>query len=151
LVRCFPVGLIRALDRCFWGVFNIGKKKRHHYIPCFYLNGFIDPANEPFIWVYQKGESQIIKATAANIALEKHYYSFTTPTGAKDSETFENALSEIEGKAAPLIEKIKKHQTLDNDDRAIFAAFLALMMTRVPNYRKILRKCPLNSSSSLLD
>src|SRR2546423_15005720 len=105
----------------------MGKKKRHHYVPRFYLNGFIDPVNEPFIWVYQKGESQIIKATAENIALEKHYYSFTSPTGEKDSETFENALSEMEGKAAPIIAKIKRGQTLNEDDRAVFAVFLALM------------------------
>ncbi len=114
----------------------MGKKKRHHYIPRFYLNGFIDPANEPFVWVYQKGETGIIKTTAENIALEKHYYSFTTPSGDKDSETFENVLSEMEGKAAPVVQKIKNYETLDKDDRAIFAVFLAFMLTRVPNYRQ---------------
>lgn len=114
----------------------MGKKKRHHYIPRFYLNGFIDPANEPFIWIYRKGASEILKATAENIALEKHYYSFTAPSGEKDSETFEDALSEMEGKAALVVQKIRNHETLSKEDRLMFAIFLAFMMTRVPNYRQ---------------
>ncbi|GFP43024.1 hypothetical protein HKBW3C_02156, partial [Candidatus Hakubella thermalkaliphila] len=112
------------------------KKKRHHYIPRFYLDGFVDPHNEPYIWVYQKGNPNIIKSTAENIAVEKHYYSFTTPEGSKDSATFENVLAEIEGQAAPIFQKIKNHESLDEQERSLFAIFLAFIMTRVPNYRE---------------
>lgn len=113
----------------------MGKKKRHHYIPRFYLNGFIDPDNEPYIWVYQKGEEQIIKSTATDIALEKHFYTFTTSEGSKDSETFENMLSEIEGQAAAVFNKIKKYEVLNEEDRVALSIFLAFMLTRVPHFR----------------
>ena len=112
------------------------KKERHHFVPRFYLKGFIDPHNEPYIWVYEKGNPKIIKATIENIAVHKHYYSFITSSGNKDSETFENAFEKIEDKAALIFQKIKNHENLNNQDRSLFATFLALALTRVPNYRK---------------
>lgn len=112
------------------------KKKRHHYIPRFYLDGFVDPYNKPYIWVYEKGSPNIIKATARSIAVKKHYYSFTTSNGKRDSETFENILAKIEGKVAPIFQKIKHHESLDDQERRSFATFLAYTMTRVPCYRE---------------
>jgi len=112
------------------------KKKRHHYISRFYLEGFVDPHNEPYIWVYEKGNPNIIKATAKNIAVQKHYYSFITPKGEKDSETFENALAEIEGKVAPIFQKIRNYESLNDQERSSFAIFLAFTMSRVPNFRE---------------
>lgn len=114
----------------------MAKKKRHHYIPRFYLNGFINPHDKPYIWVYEKGNSSIIKVTAENIAVQKHYYSFRTSSGNIDSETFENALAEIEGKVAPTFQKIKNHEILNDQERSSFAIFIAFIVTRVPNYRE---------------
>ena len=68
----------------------MAKKKRHHYVPQFYLNGFIDLNNPPFIWVYDKQENKVFKVKAENIAYEKHYYTFDLPDGGKDTESFEN-------------------------------------------------------------
>lgn len=116
------------------------KKKRHHYIPRFYLDGFVDPHNEPYIWIYEKGNSDVRKASAENVAVEKHYYSFITPSGDRDSETFENALAKVEEKVAPILEKIKNREHLDDEERGGFASFLALTMTRVPNYRTDIEK-----------
>jgi len=113
----------------------MAKKKRHHYIPKFYLEGFGDPNNKPFLWVYEKGGSNFIKASAKDIAVEKHYFTFLDSQGERDSETLENALADIEGKVASIFKKIFKEESLSEEDRAIFASFLALMMTRVPNFR----------------
>ena len=114
----------------------MNKKKRHHYIPRFYLRGFVDPHNKPYVWVYEKGNPNITKATVENIAVQKHYYSFIRPSGDIDSETFENALAKIEGKVAPAFEKIIHHEDLNNQEKGAFAVFLAFTVTRVPNYRK---------------
>jgi len=111
------------------------KKKRHHYIPKFYLEGFVDSRNKPYLWVYEKGGNRIIKASAKDIAVEKHYFSFLDQQGKRDSETLENALAEIEGKVASIFKKIFKEESLSEENRATFASFLALMMTRVPNFR----------------
>jgi len=114
----------------------MAKKKRHHYVPRFYLKGFIDPDNRPYIWIYEKGNPIMRKETAKNIAFEKDYYSFTTPEGEKDSETFENILATIERMVAPTFRKIKSHQSLKDQKRSSFAVFLAFSMTRVPSFRE---------------
>lgn len=113
----------------------MAKKKRHHYIPKFYLEGFVDPHNKPYIWSYEKGISIIRKATSSNIAVQKYYYAFPTFEGAKDSDTVENALAAIEGEVAPVFKKIKSQENLEEEEKYWFAIFLALMMTRVPNFR----------------
>ena len=112
------------------------KKKRHHYVPRFYLNGFVDPHNEPYIWVYEKGNPQIIKATAKNVAVQKDYYSFITPKGDRDSETFENILAGIEGRVSRIFRKIKNEENLNDQERRLFSVFLAFSMARVPNFRE---------------
>lgn len=114
----------------------MAKKKRHHYIPRFYLDGFVDPHNKPYIWVYEKGNPKIVKAIAKNIAVQKDYYSFTTPEGGRDSETFENILAGIEGRVSPIFRKIKNQENLNDQERRLFSIFLAFNMTRVPNFRE---------------
>jgi len=114
----------------------MGIKKRHHYIPKFYLEGFIEAHHRPYLWVYEKGNARIIKATPADIAVEKHYFSFFTLSGEKDSDTLENAMAEIERDSAPVFKKIVQEQSLSKKDRAYFATFLTFMMVRVPNFRK---------------
>lgn len=114
----------------------MARKKRHHYLPVFYLNGFVDPHNKPYIWIYEKGNLDVRKASAKDIAAQKHYYSFTTPEGERDSETFENVLEKIEGKVAPIINNIKEHKAFTDEQRGWFALFLAFTMTRVPSCRE---------------
>jgi len=111
-------------------------KKRHHYIPKFYLEGFIDPHNRPYLWVYEKGNKKIIKATSKDIAVEKHYFSFLMLDGERNSDTLENVMAEIERNSAPIFKKIIRGQSLSKEDKAYFATFLAFMMIRVPNFRK---------------
>lgn len=116
----------------------MAKKKRHHYIPRFYLDGFVDSYNDPYIWVYEKRNPNIIKATAENIAVRKHYYSFVTASGYENS--FEDIFANIESEVAPIFQKIICHENLDNEERSSFAYFLALIMIRVPKYRENIEK-----------
>lgn len=111
-------------------------KKRHHYIPQFYLNGFIDPTNKPYIWVYDKEGDGIIKSTAKDIAVTEHYFSFKNMDGAKDSETIENFVSNLEGIVSNVLKKVLKGDALTNNDRADFGYFVSLMMVRTPNFRR---------------
>jgi hypothetical protein len=111
-------------------------KKRHHYLPEFYLDGFVNPHNGPYMWVYEKGDPKIRKASVKDVAVQKHYYSFVTPEGQKDSETFENFLAFIENNVAPVFQKIKKQEILSEEERSWFAIFLASLVTRVPNFRE---------------
>jgi hypothetical protein len=110
-------------------------KGHQHYIPRFYLKGFTEPNYEDYIWVYEKGKTEPIKLHIKNVAVQKHYYSFTDHNGEKNI-TIEDALAEIEGKTAPVFQKIKKHDDLNEDDRINFSYFLSTMITRVPNFRE---------------
>ncbi len=111
-------------------------KKRHHYIPQFYLKGFTDSKNEPYIWIYDKEHNgRIIKSTAKDIAVKKHYFTFMTQDQEKDSETVENLLAVIETEAAAVFRKIHAGETITDIDKSTFAVFVASMMLRVPNFR----------------
>jgi hypothetical protein len=112
------------------------KKKHHHYLPEFYLKRFIDPNNKPYVWVYEKGGRRIRKASANDIAVQKHYYSFTTVEGERDTCSFENLFAKTEEHTAPIFAKIEAQQDLTDEDRSWFATFLAFTLTRVPNYRE---------------
>lgn len=111
-------------------------KKRHHYLPIFYLEGFIDPTNEPYVWIYEKGNSSVRKATANNIGVQKGFYTFTTKERGKDSNTIENAFEKVETACAPVLRKIRNFKNLNKKEKSNFSLFLALMILRVPNFRE---------------
>jgi len=111
-------------------------KIRNHYVPKFYLSGFSDPHNPPYVWMYDKRSTDVRKTTVENIAVRNYYYSFIDEKGVKDSQSFENALSHLESQAAPVFRDIQGKEPLEKEKRVIFAVFLALMMTRVPAFRE---------------
>ena len=108
-------------------------KKKHHYIPVFYLNGFTD-ANG-CVWAYKKDDSKVLESTPEGIAYSNDYFSFITPNGNKDSETIENIMADLEAVCAPVIKKILSFETISDNDRYTFCAFVAMMMLRSPNFR----------------
>ena len=81
------------------------------------MDGFIDPHNKPYIWIYKKGNEDIIKATSRDIAVEKHYFSYRTPNGSRDSNTLVNALEKIEGNTASVFKKIREEISLSAEDK----------------------------------
>ena len=112
-------------------------KKRHHYIPRFYLEGFVDSAHPPYIWVYDKeNNGTIIRSTAKGIAVTKHYFSFKNIDGVKDCETIENLIAQMEGDGARILKEICSEKSFDEKSKYDFAVFVALMMVRVPNFRE---------------
>jgi hypothetical protein len=88
------------------------------------------------MWVYEKGHPKIKRASVKDIAIQKHYYSFITQEGNRDSEAFENFLAFIENRVAPVFKKIKKEEIITEEERIWFAIFLASLITRVPNFRE---------------
>ena len=112
------------------------KKKKHHYIPQFYLEGFIDPKNHPFVWIYEKGKDCVFKSKPENIAFEKHYHSYITTTGEKDTETIEDILNKFETPVAPIFEKLRFFHMPNEEERKTFSCYLGISLTRVPNFRK---------------
>jgi hypothetical protein len=113
---------------------------RHHFIPRFYLEGFIDPTNEPYLWIYDKESDEIRKASTRDAGLRSHFYSYPKKGGTRDSDSFEKAVSSIESQAAPLFQKIIRREQLNNDERSVMSFFRALTITRVPSFREKLHQ-----------
>lgn len=113
-------------------------KKRHHYLPVFYLNGFT--TKDGFLYVYDKESKPIFESSPEGVAYENHFFSYMTPQGNMDSETVENHISELEGDFAKAIKKILNSEPLSENEHITFAYFVASMMVRVPNFRDNIRK-----------
>jgi len=113
-------------------------KKRHHYIPVFYLKGFTN--SNGAMCVYDKEDVGLFESSPEGIAFEKHYFTITTPEGKKDSETAENLMAGLEAEFSKVLNKILTNEPLSDEDKVNFAWFVASMMTRTPNFRNNIQK-----------
>ena len=126
---------------------NNKPKKKHHYIPKFYLKGFTYPdPDDPDgkLCVYSKDKehySEVLCGVSLDaIAFEKHGYTVILSDGTMDSEIIENIFAEKESKTAPLLKKIISGQKLtDNEFSTFVSDFLAIMAVRTPKGRMMIR------------
>jgi len=107
-----------------------------HYIPQFYLKQFTDPetpkGHQSYLWIYEFESHKWQRRAPKNIASKPDFYTFLDEDGKRRDE-IEKDLSTVEAKTASLCRhKIANRQPLEDEERAIMAQFLALMMTRVP-------------------
>jgi hypothetical protein len=110
-------------------------KRRHHYIPQFYLKKFGDPKANGRIWCYPKTSGVPFCARPADLGGEKDYHTFTKSDGSKDTDTIEDDFSIIEGTAATAITKVLSGTKLSTAEHESFVAFCATMLLRVPRRR----------------
>jgi hypothetical protein len=108
-----------------------------HVIPKFYLEDFTDPDTPenqmPYVWLLPFKEPAWRKRAPKNIAKRTDYYIVNDRDGAEQTG-FEDALSFVETKAAPLIRnKIAQRQDMNDSDREILAHFCAIMEARLPD------------------
>lgn len=102
------------------------KKRRHHYVPRVYLQGFVDADNPSCLWAYDKQEGVIVQTSPRDAALEKHYYSFMNAQGVRDSNTLEDALQKIDDESAPALLTVRRGAVLADEDRRRLARFMAI-------------------------
>ncbi len=105
-------------------------KRRHHYLPQFYLRNFIDSAGR--IWAYPKLGGKAKRASPRDLGVEKDYHTFTRKDGIKDRATIEEAFADIENEAAPTVRKIIGKEPLSTAEYEIFVTFVGTMLVRVP-------------------
>ncbi|MGP1679948.1 MAG: DUF4238 domain-containing protein [Burkholderiales bacterium] len=105
----------------------------HHYVPRFLLRRFVQDGGVLHVMDKRTGRRFHIstsKKSAIEIAAERGMYDFEfmgVPM------TMEPALAALESKAAPMIERILKEETLNHSDpneRSTLAVFLAVQMIR---------------------
>ena len=119
---------------------TVTKRTRHHFIPQFYLRGFVDPSSPkdhvPYLWVYRRGQAEPQKRAPKNVAVISHFYSVDVEGVGRDSRV-EDLLSRIESEVAPICRRLRNSEdALSEEDRAALAKFIAWMYFRVPGVRE---------------
>jgi Protein of unknown function (DUF4238) len=112
---------------------------KHHYVPAFYLRGFVDPAcppgYEPYVWVVDLDEGKSKRKSPENAAYITDYYAVGDGDNRQDVET--EYLQLVDGLTAPVVAKIlADHAIIDADDKATLSYFAALQIVRVPQFRE---------------
>lgn len=110
---------------------------KHHYVPAFYLRGFVDPAcppgHTPCVWLVDLGNGKIKCKSPENAAAITDYYAVGDGENRQDVEKY---LSAVESQTAPVITRILgDYDKIEEKDKAILAYFAALQIVRVPQFR----------------
>jgi Protein of unknown function (DUF4238) len=107
----------------------------HHYIPRFYLSGFVDPdildsEGKEVLWVYER-EKQIRRSSPTNEARQRDYYGLVAE-GSRNVEV-ETWLGNLENEVAPIIASIVKDRRHVTDaEKELLANFIGTMQGRTP-------------------
>lgn len=103
--------------------------KRQHFLPRFHLEGF---ARQGLVAVYDREKSEIRLQQPVNTGVIGHFYTMEDEQGRKRFE-IEQLLSEYEGKAKPVVERLAAGEEVDDDQRTDLAIFIALGAMRTPD------------------
>lgn len=104
--------------------------KRQHFLPRFYLDGF---TRDGLVAVFDRDKNEIRRQQPTNTAVIGHFYTMEDGEGRRRFEV-EALLSEYEGKAKPVIDKLVAGETeLTADERSDLAIFIAFAATRTPD------------------
>ncbi|WP_457648193.1 DUF4238 domain-containing protein [Profundibacter sp.] len=115
---------------------NSNDKKKHHYIPKAYLNGFTDSGGK--LWVYRKGaQNGAFHQSPNNVGFRNYYYSQPKEDGTRDNNTLEDLFGSYEAKWQPFVERLRNGECVNNQ-LDYFFQFLTLQMSRTPATRDII-------------
>lgn len=116
------------------------KKRRHHYLPQFYLKNFVGKNPEGKLWVYTKDAENFRAASPRDVAVQKDYHAVVRRDGVVDRNSIEDTVGVLENVAAPVIKKVLRGGELSFDDHQIFALFVSQLLVRVPARRDAVGK-----------
>lgn len=124
-----------AYNSC-WGVRQMGK---HHFVPQFYLNVFVDPNsrghNTPYLWVADLQAGTVEQRSVKNVARITGFYDWKE-LGDK-APSIESIFSQIESRTATVIRKLRSGNfKLTEKERYHLSVFLGLQLARTPRFRK---------------
>ena len=120
----------------------MGKTKRHHYVPQFYLKNFaVDkPGKTQGFWVYDKDGGEPKFQTPVNTAVKSGLYSVEIP--GEDAELLEREVfGKSENAGKPIIDKLQVAESAPSGyERKEMAGFLAVTYARVPRTVELVRE-----------
>ena len=125
--------------------------RRHHIIPQLLLKRF---AQDDRVWVLDRAENRLYRTNIINVACEVDYNAVET-TGKFGQDCVEQEVfAEIEGIAEPIIQNMlnrRSPQFPQGRDWELMANFLALMYTRGPTLRKLIKRLHQFGSEVIVD
>ena len=115
----------------------MARAKRHHYLPQFHQRRFGVRLEAGAIWRYDKMLGSIKLLPIKDTAVIGNYYTVTTAAGPDDG--LEQIFAQVEGAAAPVIERLCDEEgprfELDLPSRFALGTYLGLLHGRVPRTR----------------
>jgi hypothetical protein len=103
-------------------------KKRNHYLPRAYLQGFCD--QEGLLWTFDRISKEFRHLPPDSVAVEKEFYIVRDSAGRK-SNVVEDRLATSENAAIPIIRELDSpNRRLSEQEREVLAQFIALLRLR---------------------
>ena len=98
-----------------------------HYLPQYYLKGFVESPDSEFVYRYEKGRDGFLHTSIKNVAHETKFYS-------KELESY--LANEIEDPANSVLSKLREFQTISLSDKRLLARYIVTMIKRVPQNKQ---------------
>src|SRR5947209_5950801 len=98
----------------------------HHFVPQAHLRPFQAPDAPGMIWVYPR-EDEPRLVPIKNVAQSSGFY---------DDDVERDLNTYVEGPANPILDKLRRDEFIDTDERLQVALYLATMVKRVPRSRE---------------
>jgi len=124
-------------------------KKRNHYLPRGYLQGFCD--REGLLWTFDRVSKEYRRLPPDSVAVEKEFYIIKDSSG-KKSNIVEDWLAACENAAIPVIRALDaEKRRLTEEERRILARFIALLRLRTTVFNAEMEEVIEHYSSAIAD
>jgi len=116
---------------------------KHHFVPQFYLKGFVDPSSQdsrnPYLWIVDLQNGTVKRRGPENVANIAGFYQWEELGDGIPS--VEKLLSQVESRAAPVISRLREDISsmfpMSMQDRLDVSFFLGCQLARTPSSRKL--------------
>jgi hypothetical protein len=108
------------------------RSKLHHYVQEAYLTRFVNSSG--LIWQYDRMTGEYKEVSPRVAGAEMYLYSPGVGADPK-GDAIENALSEVDGHGIRVINALSEGQSLSEEQRHMFALYLAVQERRTPHFR----------------
>jgi hypothetical protein len=118
--------------------YAVNQPVRHHYTPQFYLSAWCSPGapgegDRLFVVQNFDGKIKYVRRPPKAIGYQDHLYSFSAELPTPEPAALEKRVfSPLDDKAGKLVAKLMVDERLSDDERLVWATFLAAMRARTP-------------------
>lgn len=113
--------------------------ERHHYVPQFYLRGFVKDLGHPRLFAVDTTERKSFHPSPKDVAVELDFH--TIDLSGKPSDIVEKTIAKMESEFAPAVARIRESQSVaDNEDRSLLFMLIAMLLLKNPGMRKRISK-----------